>query len=191
MIGLKLFNLSSSFLGGYIRGQSIQNYFVFIPNHCFFIDANFAHLRIFGFTTGCPKVRGSVVTVITNTSTGTGFIIVPSGHVVTCEHVVGNSGSIRIKNSSGVTSPARVIHKDKPNDIAVLEIQGGSKISKLSLAKKTLLLEKKYLLSELPRGWNKPYQKESSLLFELRVELTLFSLTLQFPLVPVVVQCST
>jgi len=160
MIGLKLFNLSSSFFWEGISVVKVFRTILFLSLiTVFLLMQTSPTFGSSGLQQVVQKVRGSVVTVITNTSTGTGFIIVPSGHVVTCEHVVGNSGSIRIKNSSGVTSPARVIHKDKPNDIAVLEIQGGSKISKLSLAKKNPSLGEEIFVIGTPKGLEQTLSK--------------------------------
>lgn len=54
--------------------------------------------------------------------TGTGFIIDPTGLIVTNEHVVNNAERIRIRLADGTERIARVIGADKATDLALLKI---------------------------------------------------------------------
>lgn len=58
---------------------------------------------------------------------GSGFIVDPSGIVITNNHVVDGAATVRIKLSDGSTRQARVLGRDDKTDIAVLRIEGGGK----------------------------------------------------------------
>ena len=58
-------------------------------------------------------------------SLGSGFIIDPSGIVVTNNHVIRSADAIEVVLADGRTLPAVVRAVDSDTDIAVLEIQGG------------------------------------------------------------------
>jgi serine protease Do len=55
-------------------------------------------------------------------SFGTGFIIHPNGYILTSEHVIHNAEQILVKLYSGEQRYAKVIWKDEPRDLAVLQI---------------------------------------------------------------------
>jgi len=53
-------------------------------------------------------------------SSGTGFVVSPSGHVLTNEHVVADCRDVRVRG----IGPATVRHADKRNDLALLQTAG-------------------------------------------------------------------
>jgi len=55
-------------------------------------------------------------------STGTGFFITGDGYLLTCFHVVVNSGAIRLRNLKGETFTARAVAVDRANDLALLKV---------------------------------------------------------------------
>ncbi|MDO9708264.1 DegQ family serine endoprotease [Paracraurococcus lichenis] len=59
---------------------------------------------------------------------GSGFIIDPSGYVVTNNHVVGEADSVRIELADGRDLPAKVIGTDPKTDIALLKIEAGNNL---------------------------------------------------------------
>ena len=56
------------------------------------------------------------------TSAGSGFIIDPSGIIVTNRHVIDHSSSIEVALTDGETLPARVIGSDQLTDVAVIQV---------------------------------------------------------------------
>ncbi|RYD87798.1 MAG: serine protease, partial [Sphingobacteriales bacterium] len=56
------------------------------------------------------------------TSGGTGFLIDPSGYLVTSAHVIGNAQNIAVQNNNGDEFQATVIQTDAARDIAILKI---------------------------------------------------------------------
>jgi serine protease Do len=57
------------------------------------------------------------------TGAGSGFIIDPSGVIVTNNHVVGHASQIIISLTDGTELPARVIGSDDLTDVAVIKVQ--------------------------------------------------------------------
>ena len=53
---------------------------------------------------------------------GSGFVIDPSGLIVTNNHVVGHAAKIVVKLSDGTELPARVIGSDELTDVAVIKV---------------------------------------------------------------------
>ncbi len=53
---------------------------------------------------------------------GSGFIIDPTGYIVTNNHVVGNAIEVRITMADGRDFPARVVGQDELTDLAVLKV---------------------------------------------------------------------
>jgi putative serine protease PepD len=65
---------------------------------------------------------------------GTGFVYDKDGHIVTNEHVVDGSSTVRVKLSDGSTYKATVVGTDISTDIAVLHIDApASKLTPLAL----------------------------------------------------------
>jgi serine protease Do len=56
---------------------------------------------------------------------GSGFIIDPSGYVVTNNHVVDNGSDIKVTLQDGTTLNAKVVGKDAVADLAVLKVEAG------------------------------------------------------------------
>ncbi|MES2187381.1 MAG: bifunctional trypsin-like peptidase domain-containing/SEL1-like repeat protein [Pseudomonadota bacterium] len=56
---------------------------------------------------------------------GTGFFISQNGYIATNFHVIRNATAVRVRDSTGAVSSARVVLGDPANDLAVLQIDGG------------------------------------------------------------------
>jgi serine protease Do len=65
-----------------------------------------------------PRDRGKM-------SLGSGFIIDPSGYVVTNNHVVADADTIKVITNDGAEHPAKLIGVDKKIDLALLKIEAG------------------------------------------------------------------
>ena len=76
----------------------------------------------------------SVVQVTTSNSTGTGFIIDPSGLVVTNKHVVDGSDRVTLRTESGERHQGRVVRRHATLDLAYIEIDGGRSFTAITLA---------------------------------------------------------
>jgi len=59
------------------------------------------------------------------TALGSGFIVDPSGYVVTNEHVVDEASEIHVTLSDGKDFPAKLIGVDKKTDLALLKVDAG------------------------------------------------------------------
>ncbi|HET7086932.1 MAG TPA: DegQ family serine endoprotease [Rhizomicrobium sp.] len=57
------------------------------------------------------------------TSLGSGFIIDPSGYIVTNNHVIEDSDQITVSLQDGTQMPAKVVGRDTKTDLALLKIQ--------------------------------------------------------------------
>jgi S1-C subfamily serine protease len=58
------------------------------------------------------------------TKSGTGFAVSPTGHILTANHVVEGSSSIKVKfEGSDITYEARFLQSSKSNDLALLSIE--------------------------------------------------------------------
>ncbi|MBI1916806.1 MAG: trypsin-like peptidase domain-containing protein [Planctomycetes bacterium] len=53
---------------------------------------------------------------------GTGIILDPRGYIITNHHVVEEVSSLRVRLADGTSAPARVIARDKDEDLALLKI---------------------------------------------------------------------
>jgi putative serine protease PepD len=68
----------------------------------------------------------AVVSVRTNTGTGTGFLVDRRGTLVTNAHVIGSSGDVAVRfGPNGRSIDAQVLGTDPSSDLAVLKISGG------------------------------------------------------------------
>src|SRR5215510_2569593 len=66
-------------------------------------------------------------------STGSGFVIDPSGLIVTNAHVVESAGQIQVRLADGRRFPATVVGRDNRVDLALLKIEGASRLTVLPL----------------------------------------------------------
>lgn len=58
---------------------------------------------------------------------GSGVIIAPDGHVLTCHHVISEAEEIEVVLNDGTLYPARLVGCDPSSDLAVLKIEGEKK----------------------------------------------------------------
>ncbi len=56
------------------------------------------------------------------TSLGAGFIIDPSGYIVTNNHVIEDADQITVTLNDGTSLPARIIGRDVKTDLALLKV---------------------------------------------------------------------
>lgn len=66
-------------------------------------------------------------------SLGSGFIVDPSGYILTNEHVVLSGQNIQITTASGKTYPAKLIGAAPDSDLALLKIESGENLPSLEL----------------------------------------------------------
>jgi serine protease Do len=59
-------------------------------------------------------------------SLGSGFIVDPSGYILTNNHVVENASSIKVKLNDGRMLNAKVVGTDKQTDLAVVKVNAGN-----------------------------------------------------------------
>jgi S1-C subfamily serine protease len=58
------------------------------------------------------------------TSTGTGFVVAEGGYVLTCQHVIGKSDEIEVREATGAKHKAKIIASDAGNDLCLLKADG-------------------------------------------------------------------
>jgi len=67
-------------------------------------------------------------------SAGTGLVLTPSGEVLTNNHVIKGATAIKVRDiGNGRTYPAKVVGYDQSRDIAVLQLQGASRLQTAAL----------------------------------------------------------
>ncbi len=66
-------------------------------------------------------------------ATGSGFIIDPNGLIVTNAHVIESAGQIQVRLEDGRRFPATVVGRDNRVDLALLKIDGATKLTVLPL----------------------------------------------------------
>jgi len=64
---------------------------------------------------------GSVVTILTGTGSGSGFLVSEDGHVLTNAHVVGDDKEVRVRWSDGIEALAQVVRVAKERDVAIIK----------------------------------------------------------------------
>ncbi|ARP71448.1 serine protease [Streptomyces pluripotens] len=80
-----------------------------------------------------PSVVEVKATLSNGSSTGSGVIITSDGEIVTNNHVISGSDSIRVRTSDGKSYPAEVVGTDSSKDLALLKLQGASGLKTASL----------------------------------------------------------
>jgi serine protease Do len=79
-------------------------------------------LRRFFQNNGMPQVHHQVMAL------GSGFIIDPSGYVVTNNHVVGHAQKVTVILQDNSRHPAKIIGRDEKTDLALLKIDSKKKL---------------------------------------------------------------
>src|SRR6185369_6595010 len=80
-------------------------------------------------------------------STGSGFIIDPSGLIVTNAHVIEGGGRIQVRLEDGRRFTATVVGRDNRVDLALLKIDGATKLTVLPLGDSNRLRVGEYVLA--------------------------------------------
>ncbi len=68
-------------------------------------------------------IRG-VVTISTDTSAGSGFVIHSAGYVVTNDHLIEGAKFVKVKTYIGTEYTAQIVGRDASGDLALLKIPG-------------------------------------------------------------------
>lgn len=68
------------------------------------------------------RLEPSIVNVNSSMTTGTGVVLNPEGYIVTCNHVLGRSASVKI-GSAGKFSEAKTVGVDPYSDLALLKTE--------------------------------------------------------------------
>ena len=77
--------------------------------------------------------RGWFMEVIPSRDIGSGFVLDDLGHVLTNNHVLQGGGKIQVTMENQDTYDARVLVRDRTNDLALIQIQPKKKLSVLQL----------------------------------------------------------
>src|SRR5881296_1585162 len=93
-------------------------------------------------------------------STGSGFVIDSSGLIVTNAHVVESAGQIQVRLADGRRFPATVVGRDGRVDLALLKIEGASRLTVLPLGDSN-----KLRVGELVLALGNPFGLEQSVSF--------------------------
>jgi serine protease Do len=93
-------------------------------------------------------------------STGSGFVIDPSGLIVTNAHVVESAGTIQVRLADGRRFPATVVGRDNRVDLALLKIEGAGRLTVLPLGDSNRLR-----VGELVLALGNPFGLEQSVSF--------------------------
>lgn len=70
------------------------------------------------------RVSPAVVSLVAAKGLGSGFVIEPSGYVVTNNHVIQGSTQVDVRFGDGRRFKARIVGQDEPTDVALLKIDG-------------------------------------------------------------------
>jgi serine protease Do len=93
-------------------------------------------------------------------STGSGFVIDRNGLIVTNAHVVESAGQIQVRLADGRRFPATVVGRDNRVDLALLKIDGASRLTVLPLGDSNRLR-----VGELVLALGNPFGLEQSVSF--------------------------
>ncbi len=78
--------------------------------------------------------RESVVSVKTQSGSGTGFVVDAGGTIVTNAHVVGNATTVQVQFADDETVRGEVTGVDRSSDLAVVKVDAGRALKPLALA---------------------------------------------------------
>ena len=73
--------------------------------------------------------RGWFMEVIPSRDIGSGFVLDDLGHILTNNHVLQGGGKIQVTMENQDTYDARVLVRDRTNDLALIQIQPKKKLS--------------------------------------------------------------
>jgi len=92
-------------------------------------------------TPSATPIGGGVVVIDTNlafqgaAAAGTGMVLTSSGEVLTNNHVISGATTIRVVvPKTGQSYKARVLGYDRTADVALLQLQGASKLKTVSIS---------------------------------------------------------
>lgn len=77
-------------------------------------------------TPGLEHLLSAVVTVLTNSGSGTGFFVSAKGKILTNYHVIEGANEIYVRLRTGERLPAIIIDKNVNRDLAVLQVSDGN-----------------------------------------------------------------
>jgi S1-C subfamily serine protease len=86
------------------------------------------------FVSVVKRVRPSVVEISTSDGLGSGVAYDDKGNIVTNAHVVGNATQFTVTLHDGRSSPATLVGSYPPDDLAVVRVQGDTKLSPATFA---------------------------------------------------------
>ncbi|HJV53691.1 MAG TPA: trypsin-like peptidase domain-containing protein [Noviherbaspirillum sp.] len=69
------------------------------------------------------NLRSAVVTILTDTGSGSGFFVSADGYVLTNQHVVGNANIVKVKLATGRELVGEVLRSDKARDVALVKTE--------------------------------------------------------------------
>ncbi|MEU8891316.1 trypsin-like peptidase domain-containing protein [Streptomyces sp. NPDC048442] len=86
-------------------------------------------------------------------STGSGVIVTADGEIVTNNHVVAGADTVKVTLSTGKTYTAKVVGTDPDKDLALIKVQGGSKLPTAKLgSSKSLKVGEEVVAIGSPEG---------------------------------------
>lgn len=75
-----------------------------------------------GAATAIRDAPGSVVTIFSGDSMGSGFLVSADGYVLTNQHVVGGAKYVKVRWSDGAEGVGEVMRSDKRRDVALIKV---------------------------------------------------------------------
>ena len=80
------------------------------------------------------KVRAGVVLILGNATSGSGFVVDPTGYILTNEHVVAGQSELEVVFDDGTRLTPRVVGSDAVRDIALLKVEESQRLTALPFA---------------------------------------------------------
>ncbi len=72
------------------------------------------------------RISPAVVTIYMTSGSGSGFIVDPTGYIVTNNHVIAEGGEITVVFNNGETKTAELVGTDSQSDIALLKVEAAA-----------------------------------------------------------------